>query len=74
MISSLNLYKEEFEAEVSRMLGVIDPFNKQQITFSDLVTLLDSEQIIVDDGEGNERSMSILERISMDEALIKQGV
>ena len=67
----LNLYKEDFNDQASRLLYLIDPFNKQQITFSDTVSLFNNEPIIEDDGQGNNKRVTFLEKISIDDTLLQ---
>lgn len=49
------------EAEISRLLGLVDPFNNQQITFSDCVALLSTEGA----GSQEDAKMSILQQLSL---------
>ena len=70
LIHTLDLYKDDFEEQIKRILTIVDPFLKKQITFSEVVTLFSVENVYEDDGSGNKRKLSILERISLDDALV----
>jgi len=70
LVNMIGVYREDFNEQVSRLLHIIDPFNKQQIIFSDCVSLFAAEIIEEDDGQGNIRRMSLLERISIDDSLL----
>ena len=59
LVDSLEMGREE--AEVTRLLGLVDPFNNQQITFSDCVALLSTEGA----GSQEEAKMSILQQLSL---------
>ena len=69
-IHTLNIYKDDFNEQIKRILLIIDPYNKKLITFSEVVSLFSMEFVIDDDGTGNKRKLSILERVSLDEALL----
>ena len=70
MLQSINIYKEDFNDQATRLLNIIDPYNKQYITFSETISLFSMEFIIEDDGQGNNRKLSILERISLDDSIL----
>ena len=70
LLKILNVYKEDFNDHAYRLLNIIDPYNKKQITFSDTVTLLNNESIIDDDGQGNTKQVNLLEKISIDDNLL----
>ncbi|EGR31721.1 hypothetical protein IMG5_103650 [Ichthyophthirius multifiliis] len=52
---------EKDETEIQKMLSQVDAYNKQQITFSQCVTLFSSELIVCDGGN----QMSILQKIQV---------
>lgn len=56
-----NLGVDLDEMEISRLLGLVDPFNNQQITFSECVTLLSTESA----GSQETVKMSILQQLSL---------
>ena len=70
MLQSINIYKEDFNEQATRLLNIIDPYNKQYITFSETISLFSMEFIEEDDGQGNRRKLSILERISLDDSIL----
>lgn len=70
MLQTINIYKEDFNEQAQRLLNIIDPYNKQYITFSETVSLFSMEFILEDDGQGNKRKLSILERISLDDSIL----
>jgi Ca2+-binding EF-hand superfamily protein len=70
LIHTLNIYKDDLNEQIKRILTVIDPFNKKIITFSECVSLFSMEFIYDDDGNGGKRKLSVLERVSLDEALL----
>jgi hypothetical protein len=70
MLQSINIYKEDFNEQAQRLLNIIDPYNKQYITFSETISLFSMEFILEDDGQGNKRKLSILERISLDDSIL----
>ena len=70
MLQSINIYKDDFNEQAQRLLNIIDPYNKQYITFSETVSLFSMEFILEDDGQGNKRKLSILERISLDDSIL----
>jgi len=70
MLQSINIFKEDFNDQVTRLLNIIDPYNKQYITFSETISLFSTEFILEDDGQDNKRKLSILERISLDDSIV----
>ena len=70
MLQSINIYKDDFNQQATRLLNIIDPYNKQYITFSETISLFSMEFITEDDGQGNKRKLSILERISLDDSIL----
>ncbi|EEH11761.1 EF hand protein, putative (macronuclear) [Tetrahymena thermophila SB210] len=57
LIDKMDVKKDD--TEIQRYLSILDPFNKQQITFSQCVTLFSSEVIETNDGQ----RLSILQKI-----------
>jgi hypothetical protein len=70
LLQTINIYKEDFNEQASRLLNIIDPYNKQYITFSEIISLFSMEFILEDDGQGNKRKLSILERVSLDDSIL----
>jgi len=56
-----NMEKYSIQPDVQKLLMVVDPYNHQQITFSQCVSLFSAEMI--SDGEN---TFSILQKISLD--------
>ena len=73
MLQSINVYKDDFNEQATRLLNIIDPYNKQYITFSETISLFSTEFIIEEDGQGNKRKLSILERISLDDSILNSN-
>ena len=73
MLQSINIYKDDFNEQATRLLNIIDPYNKQYITFSETISLFSTEFIIEEDGQGNKRKLSILERISLDDSILNSN-
>ena len=73
MLQSINVYKDDFNEQATRLLNIIDPYNKQYITFSETISLFSMEFIIEEDGQGNKRKLSILERISLDDSILNSN-
>lgn len=70
LLQTINIYKEDFNEQASRLLNLIDPYNKQYITFSEIISLFSMEFILEDDGQGNKRKLSILEKVSLDDSIL----
>lgn len=70
IINGINYYGNESEIQTERLLNIVDPFNFQQVTFSDCVSLFSHEIIIDKDEKGNEISTSLLDRISADDNVV----
>jgi Ca2+-binding EF-hand superfamily protein len=70
LIHTLDIYKDDFNEQIKRILTIVDPFLKKQISFSEVVSLFSVEYVYEDDESGNKRKLSILERISLDDALV----
>ena len=64
LIQRMKIFKDdEIESKIFQYLERIDPFDNQKITFSECVSFF-SEEIIVDkDMNGNEKEISILEKV-----------
>ena len=73
MLQSINVYKDDFNEQATRLLNIIDPYNKQYLTFSETISLFSMEFIIEEDGQGNKRKLSILERISLDDSILNSN-
>lgn len=73
MLQSINIYKDDFNEQATRLLNIIDPYNKQYITFSETISLFSMEFIMEDDDQGNKRKLSILERISLDDSILNSN-
>ena len=73
MLQSINIYKYDFNEQATRLLNIIDPYNKQYITFSETISLFSMEFIMEDDDQGNKRKLSILERISLDDSILNSN-
>ena len=54
-VQSLNVYSENFEGNVGRLLSIIDPYSNKQITFSECVSLFSTE--LIEDKKNGEISM-----------------
>ena len=67
----LRIYKEDFQEQSSRLLNKIDPYNKQFITFSDTISLFSSEFTVEQDEKGNNKNISILNRVSADNEILQ---
>jgi len=65
LLQALNIYKDDFNEQGNRLLNIIDPYNKQFLTFSETVSLFSME--FIQDGD---RKLSILEAISLDDNVI----
>ena len=64
LIQKMKIFKEdELENKIFLFLEKIDPFDNQRITFSECISFFSSETIKVSDINGNEREMSILEKV-----------
>jgi hypothetical protein len=68
-VQKTGIFLDNFQSEVQRMLSIIDPFNKQYITFSETTTLFSTEFIVIEE-QGQSRKLSLLEKISLDENIL----
>ena len=64
-VQSLNIYTENFEGNVGRLLSIIDPYSNKRITFSECVSLFSMETII--DKKNGE--MTMLDKICIGEII-----
>lgn len=77
LISALNVYREDPEENTTRLLNIVDPYNNQQITYSDVVSLFSmvslefnsKEQILDEDGKTR---ITLLDKICLNENLLDQ--
>jgi Ca2+-binding EF-hand superfamily protein len=66
----MDTYPQEYIDDVSKsLLNEIDPFNNKQITFSQCVNLFSNQFSI--DGEQNKVKINILDKISINENILK---
>ena len=64
MIQKMGIVEEE--EEVNYLLGEIDPYNNNRMTYSEVVQLLSSHMVPADDPNlGPNQSIPILEKFSM---------
>ena len=64
LIQKMKVFKEEeVENRIIQYLGKIDPFDNQRITFSECVSFFSNEIITDNDINGNEKEISILEKV-----------
>ena len=64
LIQKMKIFKEEeVENRIIQYLGKIDPFDNQKITFSECVSFFSNEIITDNDINGNEKEISILEKV-----------
>lgn len=70
IINNLGYYGNDSESQTERLLNIADPFNHQQVTFSDCVSLFSNEIIIDQDEKGAEISTSLLDKISEDDNVV----
>ena len=64
LVQKMKLFKEEeTEDKIYKFLEKIDPFDNQKFTFSECVNFFSSELITEKDINGNEKEISILEKI-----------
>ena len=72
----MNIYnddKETFYINVERILKEIDPFNNQQITFSECVSYFAQEFYDIKDNKGNYIRINVLDKISSDESILDKN-
>eukprot|EP00361_Fabrea_salina_P007195 CAMPEP_0202436234 /NCGR_PEP_ID=MMETSP1345-20130828/23719_1 /ASSEMBLY_ACC=CAM_ASM_000843 /TAXON_ID=342563 /ORGANISM="Fabrea Fabrea salina" /LENGTH=648 /DNA_ID=CAMNT_0049049547 /DNA_START=411 /DNA_END=2357 /DNA_ORIENTATION=+ len=56
------------ESDLMRLLQIIDPYDNQQITFSECVALFSTETVVVETSEGNAQ-VSFLQKLSIGDKL-----
>lgn len=52
------------EEEITRFLEVVDPYNNQEITFSEIVHLFSAHMVSADDPENPDKEIPILEKFA----------
>ena len=64
LVQRMKIFKEDdVENKILQFLELIDPFDNQKITFSDCVSFFSGEIIQDVDVDGNEKDISVLEKI-----------
>ena len=64
LVQKMKIFKEdEVENKIFQYLEKIDPFDNQKFTFSECVTFFSGEIIIDKDINGNEKEISVLEKV-----------
>lgn len=72
LLFNMNIYpKNVLKENAERLLNKIDPYNNKQITFSDCITLFSKESIEEVDQQGRKFSFNILDKISIDQSILK---
>ena len=68
LIQRMKIFKEdEVENKIFQYLELIDPFDNQKITFSECVSFFSGEIIQDIDTNGNEKEISVLEKVCFNE-------
>ena len=68
LIHKMKIFKEEeVENKIFQFLERLDPFDNQKFTFSECVKFFSGEIIKITDIKGNEKEMSILEKVCFNE-------
>ena len=68
LIQRMKIFKEdEVENKIFQYLEIIDPFDNQKITFSECVSFFSGEIIQDIDTNGNEKEISVLEKVCFNE-------
>jgi hypothetical protein len=62
----MNIYRNNFEDIVKRILNTLDPNNNKVFTYSDIVNFFSKEFTETLDEHGNRMELNILDKISMD--------
>jgi len=71
---ALNVFPpEEFNENITRILEIVDPFNKQQVTFSQCIELYSLETFIIEDENGNKKEISFLDKIAYDDTTMNEN-
>lgn len=55
------------EEEISKFLEVVDPYNNQEVTFSEIVHLFSAHMVSAEDPENPDKEIPILEKFAKDE-------
>lgn len=55
------------EEEITRFLEIVDPYNNQEITFSEIVHLFSAHMVSADDPDNPDKEIPILEKFAKDE-------
>ena len=64
LVHKMKIFKEEeVESKIFQFLEILDPFDNQKFTFSECVKFFSGEIIQDNDENGNEKQVSILEKI-----------
>ena len=74
LVQRMKIFKEdEVENKIFQFLEKIDPFDNQRITFSECVSFFSGEIIKDNDINGNEKEISILEKVCFNDDKNKNG-
>ena len=74
LIEKMNIFKEdEVQNKIFEFLEKLDPFDNQKFTFSDCISFFSNEYIKDVDTNGNEKEISILEKICFNEYKDENG-
>lgn len=69
LMHQLNIYSEEEKGPcIERLLDIIDPYNKDSFTFSEIISVLEKELFF----DENKNRLSALDKIAMNDSLLKQ--
>lgn len=71
LIYGLQYYGDDFENQTGRLLFSIDPYNNKQVTFNECIILFIDEIIIDEDSKGNDIHISLMDKISTDDNILK---
>jgi Ca2+-binding EF-hand superfamily protein len=56
------------QEEITRFLEVVDPYNNQEVTFSEIVHLFSAHMVSADDHDNPDKEIPILEKFAKDDA------
>ena len=74
LVQRMKIFKEdEVENKIFQFLEKIDPFDNQRITFSECVSFFSGEIIKDNDINGNEKEISILEKVCFNDDKNRNG-
>ena len=62
----MDIYRNNFEEFIKRVLNILDPNNNKVFTYSDLVNFFSKEFTETIDEKGNRMEVNILDKISLD--------